>query len=143
MRFRLNRKSRGQTLVEVAVGVIIAAMTSVAVFSVILSGTVSQKKADKREAAAAVLAHAQGTLKAYVSAVPTEGTYTPGLPVGHWSAEPGAAWALAPGAHDITSILTGGPLAGGTFTYNVTNYNCGFGIAVPCKTVVFTLTYPD
>jgi hypothetical protein len=60
------------------------------------------------------------------------------------------SWALrgATGAgytHNITSLLAGTPLAGGTFTYTVINIPCGFGTADAqcCKTVRFNLVYAD
>ena len=147
-------KRPGQTLIEVAMATIVAAMTTTAVFSVILSSFASQGKADKREAVAMVLKRAQETLKSYVSAVPSDPAREPVGPsaaVGIWASDTSGIWALRDGGHNITSLLAGTPLASGTssFTYNVTSVNCGFGMGVTannelaCKTVVFTLTYPD
>ncbi len=143
----------------------IAAMTTTAVFSVILSSFVSGAKADKRDAAAALLRRAQETLKSYVSADPFNPNMfpgvSPGVPgspgpstaLGSWQADSSGYWALRPGTHDISSLLAGTPLAGtgASFTYFVTNDNCmpsvGVGSApnyeLACKMVVFTLTYPD
>ncbi len=123
----------------------IAAITTTAVFSVILSSFVSTSKADKREAAAMALRRAQQTLASYVTAVPGESEYSAGT---SWSAE-GGPWPLREGAHTITSLLRGTPLEGGTLAYTVASRNCGFGTGpapdypLACKTVVFTLTYPD
>jgi type II secretory pathway pseudopilin PulG len=155
----------GQTLVEVVMATLIAAMTTTAVFSVILSSFVSGGKADKRDAAAMVLRRAQEALKSYVSVEPTSTNLfgvlparpgAPGSPVGHWAADASGAarWALASGppAHNISSLLTGTPLAGpsSSFQYTVSNTNCLGPSVVPvtndsnqCKTVTFTLIYPD
>ncbi len=133
---------------------IVAAMTTTAMFSVMLSGFTSQAKADKREAAAMVLKLAQETLKSYVSSVPTEGLYEPTGPggVGRWASDLSGNWALADGLHTITPLLQGTVLQpGGTLTYTVTSSPClGAGIAgtapnneLSCKTVNFSLVYPD
>ncbi|MBI4802687.1 MAG: hypothetical protein HY796_09220 [Elusimicrobia bacterium] len=153
----------GQALVEVVIATLIAAMTTMSVFSVVLSATVSQKKADKREAATLVLKQAQETLKSYVSADPLNTDITPcsdpnkpGSPVGpsgigRWYYDTSGTWALSAGVHTITNMLAippnpvGFPLTGGSLSYTVSNYNCGFGATdyMACKIVVFTLTYPD
>ena len=148
------RTRRGQTLIEVVMATMISAMTTTAVFSVILSSFVSDNKADKRDAAAMVLKQAQETLKSYVSAVPGEPNYVPGSPSGHWPAEVGGTWALREGNHDVSSLVATLPLTvpgqpAATLTYTVASYPCGFGTGNPpnystaCKRVVFTLTYPD
>lgn len=168
----MNAHNRpGQTLIEVVMATMISAMTTTAVFSVILSSFVSVAKADKRDAAAMVLKHAQETLKNYVSADPTSANMFPGVApartgspvsgggvVGHWDAETGnTRWALAesPPDHDISSLVAGPPLTiaglpAATLTYSVRSYACGiFNVASPpnnqglCKQVVFTLTYQE
>jgi len=142
----------------------IAAMTTTAVFSVILSSFVSGAKADKRDAAAMILRRAQEALKSYVSVDPTTNDLfpgslparpgAPGSPAGHWPAEFGNTyWALRPGMHDISSMLTGTPLeaAGASLRYTVTDIACLDDIPTgtapnytqACKAVVFTLVYPD
>jgi len=146
-------KRYGQTLIEVMMATIVAAMTTTAIFSVILSSFASQAKADKREAVAMVLKRAQETIKSYVSAVPTDAGRVPvgALGVGVWTADTSGVWPLRDGVHTITSLLAGTPLASATsvFSYNVTSGDCGFGLgaapnyALACKAVVFTLTYPD
>ncbi|HAH30924.1 MAG TPA: hypothetical protein DCL44_01270 [Elusimicrobia bacterium] len=145
----MKQKRQGQTLIEVCVATIIAATVTMGVFSVVLSGFASQKKADKREMAGLMLKQAQETLKSYVSADPTNSNFTsgtvplvtspgsPGSPIGHWPAEQGnTTWALAgalpPGRiHIITPLLIGTPLADAvtglpapSFKYTVTNVNC-------------------
>jgi hypothetical protein len=144
----------------------IAAITTTAVFSVVLSSYVSNAKADKRDAAAMALRRAQDTLKSYVSAEPTNANMFPGVPggpgspVGRWSADNSGGWALAAGPHDISSLLNlggvyqtvlnptvaacsyGSSVCG--FGYTVTDNNCGFGTGVnACKNVVFNLVYTD
>lgn len=151
-----KRARPGQTLIEVVMATMISAITTTAVFSVLLSSFVSDAKADKRDAAAMVLKRAQETLRSYVSAVPTDSTYVPssGSLVGRWAADSSGAWALRDGTHDISSLVQLPPLspAGGpqaTLSYTVSSYDCGFGIGsalnkeLACKTVTFTLTYAD
>lgn len=110
---RTYTRRAGQTLVEVVIAILIAAMTTVAVFSVVLSGTVSQKKAEKKEIAAMLLKEAMQTLQTFVSAVPDNAAYSPrigaALP-GRWPADDSGDWALRgnPGAgrrHDISSLM--------------------------------------
>lgn len=144
-------KRTGQTLVEVVMATMIAAMTTAAVFSVILSSFVSNAKADKRDAAAMVLRRAQQTLSSYVTVAPGDPNYSVGSPPGLWPDDSSGQWALSDGVHDITSLLSGTQLAGSgaSLTYNVTSQNCGFGLGsaprneLACKTVVFNLNYPD
>ena len=144
-------KRPGQTLVEVAVATIVAAMTTTAVFSVILSGFASQAKGDKRGAAAVALKRAQETLKSYVSATPTNGAFEPTGPggVGVWALDNTGGWALKDGLHTITPMLDGTALQGGSLTYTVSSVDCGFGLGTApnnekaCKTIAFTLIYPD
>lgn len=152
-----GRDRRGQTLIEVVMATMIAAMTTTAIFSVILSSFVADSKADKREAASMALKYAQEVLKSYVSAVPTEAAYTAGTAGGHWSADSSGAnrWALAAGAPDhnldvlvMTTALNVPGQPGPTLRYRVADSNCITSLvpAAPensCKTVTFTLTYPD
>ena len=106
----ISGKRSGQTMIEVAVATLIAAITTVAVFSVILSGFVSQRKADKKELVAMLLKDAQQTLQAFVSADVSNATacggYCAPTPFGLWSAAtPANQWALAAGQHDISSLM--------------------------------------
>jgi len=158
-----TRKRSGQTLIEVTMATMIAAITTTAVFSVVLSSYVSDSKADKRDAAAMVLRRAQDTLKSYVSAVPTEASYVPvsAAGVGRWVADSSGLWALAAGSHDISSLLNcipgeprqalnptcagcswGSAVCG--MRYRVTDSDCGGGTgAGACKLVIFELRYTD
>ena len=143
-------------MVEVCVATIIAATTTMGVFSVILSSFASQKRADKKEISGLILKQAQETLKSYVSADPNNINYSPNAG-GHWPADLYGGWALATGNHNITSLLTGTPLADVapySLTYTVTNNNClniGAGVfaGLPntdsnqCKIVTFHLTFQD
>lgn len=156
-----TRKRPGQTLIEITIATLVAAITTTAVFSVVLSSYVSDARADKRDAAAMALKRAQDTLKSYVSAVPGETAFTPGSPAGHWAAEGGTVWALAAGTHDVSSLLncvSGYPAPALNPTcavcswgssvcrlgYVVTDINCGFGTgANACKSVAFSLNYTD
>ena len=169
MRKRNLTKRPGQTLIEVVIATLIGAMTTVAVFSVVLSSFVSQKKADKKELAAMLLKNAQQTLQAFVSAVPGDANYSPNAG-GVWK---DSSWALSAGTHDISSLMntpenidlrpvdpaTGiretCAVAGGCyFTYTVGNTDCLRGDKlVPsqptntdvttCKTVIFNMKYAD
>lgn len=147
-----NGRRAGQTLIEVVMATMIAAMTTTAVFSVILSSFVSGARADKRDAAAMVLRRAQQTLGSYVTVAPTDPAYSAGSPVGRWPADASGQWALRNGTHIITSLLDNTQLAGpgALFTYTVSSNDClntGGGSAPnyeqSCKTVIFNLTYPD
>jgi len=129
---------------------VIAAMTASAVFSVVLSSFVADARADKRDAAAMALRQAQQALKVYVSVAPSDPNYSPGAVPGRWAADPSGQWALRNGNHTITSLLADTPIEnGGSFTYNVASYDCGFGLGSPpdyplaCKRVTFQLSYTD
>ena len=132
----------------------IAAITTTAVFSVILSSFVSDAKADKRDAAAMALRRAQDTLKSYVSAQPGDSAYVPtsAAGAGRWPADNSGVWALRDGVHNVSSLVAGPPLSvtsAATLTYTVSSYDCGFGTgSAPnneraCKRVVFSLNYTD
>ncbi len=160
-----RRARKGQTMIEIAVATMIAAITTVAVFSVILSSFVSQKKADKKELIAMLLKNAHQTLQTYVSAdVSTSdacGGYCAPSAGGLWSADSSGAWALAARRHDISSLMNGTALQvdptvpcvdGGAcwFVYTVTNQDClnePGGVTSTdlksCKTVVFELKHAD
>ncbi|MDQ7771885.1 MAG: hypothetical protein RDU13_00030 [Elusimicrobiales bacterium] len=155
------RTRPGVTLIEVAIAGLITAMTTAAVFSVVLSSFVSHERADKRELAGLMIKQAQKTLMGYVSAVPGEALYTPGSPVGHWPASATAGWSLrgntAGVTHDISSLINGTDLqfpgttcvAGSSlcrFTYTVVDQDCGMGTAntaLACKRVTFDLLYAN
>ena len=98
-------KRPGQTLVEVTIAILIAATTTVAVFSVILSSFVSEKKSDKKELSAMVLKKARQTLQAFVSVDPSDPNYSPNAG-GIWTGvDASGQWALAAGTHDISSLM--------------------------------------
>jgi len=162
-----TRGRPGQTLVEVVMATVIAAMTASAVFSVVLSSFVADARADKRDAAAMALRQAQQALKVYVSVAPGDANYSPGSPVGRWLADNSGMWALrgilcasnSPAnvgtQHDISSIvasphpLSPNPATPARLEYRVCSYDCGFGTGPApdypqaCKRVAFTLTYTD
>jgi len=147
---------KGTTLIEVTAALLIAAMTTVAIFSVVLSTSVSNKKADRKEVAAMAIKMAQERLKAYVTSDISNSFLInrPGDMGGwHLPGDSNTGWALAQGNHNITSWLSNpnfAELQGGSFTYNVVNRNClGFPLRWQindfntCKTVTFTLNFPD
>ncbi len=159
----------GQTLIEVSMATMVAAMTSTAVFSVMLSSFVSSAKADKRDAAAMAIKYAQQALQAYVSVDPTNPNMVNGIPGspnnGLWPADSSHVWALRPNiTHDISSlvaydpynpsdpsnILSPDPSHQASFTYTVQSQPCGgFPMGSPpdyptaCKAVTFRLSYTD
>ena len=159
--FHRRIRRPGQTLLEIAVAVLIAATTTIAVFSVVISSFVSEKKADKKELSAMMLKRAQQTLQAFVSVDPADPAYSPNAG-GTWSADSSGGWALAAGIHDISSLLNtpenltlrkeasstavqtcvlGGPCY---LTYTVTDADCGFGTGTrACKTVRFSIKFVD
>lgn len=142
----------------------VSAITTTAVFSVVLSSFVSDIKADKRDAAAMVLKRAQETLRSYVSVDPASANLFPGAAVGipgspgivpgKWAADSSGAYALADGTHYLNILVNTPPLtepgkAAATLRYTVTSFDCGFTKGAPpiyplaCKKVVFTLTYAE
>lgn len=144
------RWSKGFTLAEVVIALLVAAMAVMAMFSVILSTFVTSAKADKKQEGMLLMRGAAETLRAYVSADPANTDpelMLPGTPVGHWSAETGAGWSLAAGAHNISSLLSGTKFQTGSLSYAVTEIPCVdvgiIGLELKCRQVKFTLTYPD
>ena len=147
-------------MIEITVSILIVAMTSIAVFSVILASASSQKKGDNKETAAMLLKQAQQTLQIYVSAVPGDANYSPNAG-GWWQADSLCpAWALSAGRHDISSLMPAGlrtdpavPCAWGTscyFVYTVANLDClnqPLGVtntdSKSCKNVIFDMKYAD
>jgi Tfp pilus assembly protein PilV len=138
----------GVAMVEVIVAIVVAAITSMAIFSVILSAVISQRKADKREAAAMLIQKTAEKLKSYVTA-------TTSLPSGfktpesswHLPGDSNTGWALTAGNHDVSSLLPDAlkdESGKGSFSYTVTNENC-LGLSgenEQCKKVVFSLEIP-
>ncbi|OGR75449.1 MAG: hypothetical protein A2X32_13095 [Elusimicrobia bacterium GWC2_64_44] len=153
------RMRPGQSLIEVTMATMIAAITTTAVFSVVLSSFVSDARADKRDAAAMAVRHAQEVLKSFVSVDPYNPLYAPtsALGTGRWQADTSGAWALRDGRHWINSLVQqpGSPLSpagvpAATMFYDVQSYQCawfgtGAGPDFPmaCKRVTFRLDYTD
>lgn len=164
------RTRPGQTLIEVTMGAIIMAITTVAMFSIILSVTVSGKKSNKKELSAMLVKEAQQTLQLFVTADYTNPRapglyYAPNLGA-RWTADSSGGWALAGSAagvlHDISSLMNTtemaelrGPAGANCFsgsavchlTYTVFDSDCGFGASAPglnaCKRVVFNIRFAD
>jgi len=131
---------------EVLVATMVAAMSATAVFSVVLSAQVGGVRSNKRETAAMALKAAQEQLKVYVTAVPNESAFSPPK----WAIDTNPGWALAAGDHEVNDLLYLPQLTGTllqqspSLKYVVTDVDCGFGVgAGACKSVTFTLTYPD
>jgi len=152
----------GQTLIEVVIATLIAAMTTLAVFSVVLSSSVSPKKADKKEISAMMLKQAQQTLQTFVSAQPGDPAYSPTSSKGPgiWPADASGTLALSAGHHDITSLMptelltnVDGTSCAATcfFTYDVADDHSaacvggslGSATELSCKTVTFNIKYAD
>lgn len=149
------KKRKGFTLVEIIVSILISAMVAMSSFSIFTSTMTSQKKADKREISALAIRMVQEQLKSYVTA---DTAWTPS-PNASWRlcnhlgvCDTYAGWALQAGAHNITNFLNtepfltklcNGNIVNCSFTYTVTDLDCGFGTGVnACKQVQFSLTYP-
>lgn len=141
-------KRKGQTLIEVVVATMVAAMTATAVFSVVLSSSVSGGRSDRKEAAALAINAAREQLRMFVSADPGSSVYSPNAG-GLWTGKDNSGvWALQSGTHNMSaSFLSGFPLLSGRspqMSYTVSDENCGFGTGTAaCKKVVFTISYND
>ena len=142
------RLRKGQSLIEVTVAVLIAAITATGVFSVILSTKYSNVKSDNKEAAAIALHSAQEYLRPYVSVASTiPGDYqTYFMPKGiNIYGESG--WALANGTHDMSFLLYNMPqLENATLTYTVSNADCNNSSSeqnLQCRGVSFSLNIPE
>ncbi len=154
------KKRKAFTLVEIVIAVLISAMVAMASFSIFTSTMVSQKRSNKRELAAVVLRMVQESLKAYVTS-DTDTIKWPYYPSANWRfcnhagmCDTYNGWALQSGvSHNITSFLNtepflsqlcNGNISNCSFSYTVTDTNCGFGTGPgACKTVQFNLSYPD
>lgn len=157
---RAAAKSAGFTLVEVIVSVMITAIAVTAIFSVIASNMVSERKIDTSEEVAMILSTAQEKLKPYVLA---NTNTSESSPVPDYVALPktmrygicGDTAPLAKGTHDITCLLPAAATAlsgkgsGSTIYQNGTNKltydvsyvtNCG-GSSSTCFKVTFSLYY--
>jgi type II secretory pathway pseudopilin PulG len=141
------RLRQGQTLIEVIVATMVAAMAATAMFSVTLSSSVSGGRSDRREVGSALIHSAQEQLKVFVSADPNS-SFSPNVG-GKWAKDASNAWALQSGVtHDLGSLLAGLAIYQGrnpSFTYTVQNEDCGFGTGEfnSCKRVTFRLSYDD
>ena len=160
------KNKKGTTLLEVTVALLIAAITSMAVFSISTSSTVSLIKSDKKELAAMAIKMAQERLKFYVTA--DTATWTgPNNWALQYDTSTLNSWALANGTHSIGQWLNGNDGKCNSYTNSfvnlcrdssgncscVFNYTvslgnngsgCGFGGgSFDCKKVVFDLRYPD
>lgn len=163
---RLSAKSAGFTLVEVIVAVMITAIAVTAIFSVIASNMVSERKIDTSEEVAMILSTAQEKLKPYVLAntnVGAESNPSPDYTVLPASMQKPKGLCpsldnqppLASGTHNITCLLPtavtvlSGKGSGATIyqdgtsklSYDVSYVaNCGES-ATACFKVKFTLYY--
>ncbi len=152
------KKRKAFSLVEIVVSVLISATVAMASFMIFTSTAASQKKASKKELVSLAIKMVQEQLKVYVSADTT--SWFPYRPNSQWrlcnhlgQCDSYNGWALQAGSHNITSFLNSEPFLSGicrgnisncSFTYTVTDSNCGFGLGnAACKSVVFNLTYPD
>lgn len=152
------KKRKAFSLVEIVVSVLISATVAMASFMIFTSTATSQRKANKKELASLAIKMIQEELKLYVTS--DTSAWYPYKPNAQWrlcnhtgQCDTYNGWALQSGNHNVTSFLgispfldglCNGNLANCSFTYNVTDRNCGFGTGLnACKDVVFTLTYPD
>ena len=152
-------KRKGFTLVEIVIAILISAMVAMATFSIFTSTAVGHKRSTKKELASLAIRMVSEQLKAYVTS--DNSNFLPQRPNNNWrlcnhlnQCDTYNGWALQSGTHNITSFLNTDPflrelcngnISNCSFTYTVTNFNCGFGISetTACKQVVFNLNYPD
>ena len=134
----------GQSLMEVTVAVLIAAITATGTLSVILSTKYSNVKADTKESAAVAFRSAQEYLKPYVSAAATNSSYTSSFMPSGQSIYGETGWALAKGDHDLTFLLYNMPqFTGATLKYKVEDADCNANSNaqnLECRKVSFSLT---
>lgn len=152
------KKRSAFTLVEILVSILISALVAMAGFSIFTSSVAAHKKSDKRELAGLAIKMVQEELKNYVTS-DISNTLITG-PNARWSlcnhlgaCDTFAGWALQEGNHNITGFLNTEPflsklcdgnIANCSFTYTVTDINCGFGLGTnACKRVQFSLNYPN
>lgn len=149
------KKRKSTTLVEILVTTVIVAMVSMSAFSVFTTSFTAQKKSDKKEISSLAIKMVREKLKNYVTA-DLNWTYRPDT---SWrlcingQCDSYTGWALQQGTHNITQIintepflskLCNGNISNCSFTYTVTDIDCGMGTGLrACKRVVFNLTYPD
>lgn len=159
---RIAGSRAGFTLVEVVVAVMVVAIAVTALFSVIASNIVSEKRIDTTQEVTMLLATAQERLKPYVLANTLE---SEAAPVPDYSALPNKMQNGVCGAdakpllqnvkHDLTCLLPdktaslgGAPAAFKLNKSNVTSFyyivtyipNCG-GSSLTCYSVSFTIDY--
>lgn len=152
------KKRRAFSLVEIVISVLISATVAMASFMIFTSTATSQRKSNRKEIASLAIKMVQEQLKLYVTS-DTSASF-PYKPNAQWrlcnhlgQCDSYNGWALQQGNHNITSFLAADPflsalckgnISNCSFTYTVTDRNCGFGTGTAaCKDVVFNLTYPD
>ncbi|MCX7641403.1 MAG: type II secretion system GspH family protein [Elusimicrobiales bacterium] len=154
----IYKKRRAFSLVEIVVSVLISATVAMASFMIFTSTATSQRKANKKEIASLAIKMVQEQLKLYVTS--DISAWYPHKPNASWrlcnhtgQCDTYNGWALQAGSHNITSFLSVSPfvdmlcngnISNCSFTYTVTDRDCGFGTGTTaCKDVIFNLTYPD
>jgi prepilin-type N-terminal cleavage/methylation domain-containing protein len=137
---------KGFTLIEVIVAILVAAIAVVAIFAVILSAFRSAPKSDQKETAGLTIRQAAERLKAYVA---DQNAWTQefpsSLPRNLCSDTPtnddGNRAPFASGEHNVSCLLAGTVLEGGTLTYRVTDVNAGGQLQY--RKVDFSLELPE
>ena len=137
------RGSRGSSLAEVVVSILIVAMMAAPIMSVALTSTMSSGRGARRVAAATAVRRVSEHLKAYVTADTTVAR-GPGEGIDGWSL-PGDAsgrYALAAGRHDLAPDRWSPELAAyrGSLSYDVTMATTPAG---PQPNVVFRVSWED
>ncbi|MBI3564819.1 MAG: hypothetical protein HY079_06455 [Elusimicrobia bacterium] len=137
------RGTRGTSLAEVVIAILIVAMMAVPIMSVALTGTLASGRGARRVAAASAVRRVSENLKAYVTADPAAAT-GPGEGLDGWTL-PGdlsGARALAPGHHDLASARWAPELAAyrGAISYDVSLATTTAG---PQPNVLFHVSWED
>ena len=140
------KKRKGQSLIEVTVAILIAAITATGIFSVILSTKYSHAKADEKESAAIVFRSAQEYLKPYVGT--SADNFNASNNIQNIYGE--EVWALQENyTHNLDFLLTNMPqFIGSTFTYTVSIAPCLSNTDTSnninqCRSVNFNLQMPE
>ena len=137
------RPDAGFTLVEVVISMLLVAIMTVSFMPILLTGTMTRGRIDRRSAAASSIRRASETLKAFVTADRALAR-GPGTGADGWSlvGDLSGRSALEAGHHDLEPTLWSSELAtvGGAVSYDVTVRDTPSG---PQPTVSFSVSWVE